>query len=70
LKEKDIVLRQINLKKNQKNIIYPLIMALNGNMDMQKMVFIYMMILQKMFTFGIVRVNYNFFVKIWHMEIL
>ena len=43
-------------------------MALNGNMDMQKMVFIYMMMLQKMFTFDIVRVN--FFVKIWHMEIL
>ena len=43
-------------------------MALNGNMDMKKMVFIYMMMLQKMFTFGIVRVN--FFVKIWHMEIL
>ena len=35
-------------------------MALNGNMDMQKMVFIYMMImLQKMFTFGIFRVNYQ-----------
>ena len=34
-------------------------MALNGNMDMQKMVFIYMIMLQKMFNFGIFRVNYQ-----------